>query len=92
MGFPFSGYLTNARSDFWWSGSKLNRLGAVSHSRAGVALTYDFRLQRMSQELAKMRAARKDYAGILDPLRKSTYEEAIRDFESHSDSMEKRGL
>ena len=46
----------------------------------------------MSQELAKMRAARKDYAGILDPLRKSTYEEAIRDFESHSDSMEKRGL
>ena len=57
--------------------------------RAGIARTYDYRIQRSIQKTAIMRSTRKDCSTPLDTIRKEAYGGAIRDFESRSDALKK---
>ena len=64
-------------------------LGLSISDHAGIAATYDFRMRRAVQKLAKNRPTRADYFEFLSNISKDIRAEILRDFEARSDEMKK---
>ena len=74
-------------------------VGEISHlaidldlsitDRAGVAITYHYRANRMIQKAHKPRSAKTDYCAFLMTLDKDTRAEGILDFADKTDSIKK---
>ena len=86
--FTLAGDLADSWSVFGGVGPHVDRLATVlpmsTTRRAGIALTYGYRLQRAIQKSAPMRPDLADFAAITDAVRKGAYDGALRDSESRT--------
>ena len=91
--FLLAGDLADAWADYGGIVAQINHLAVVLElsitDHPGIAATYDHRVRRLVQRIAKTRSTRTDYFELLSNLNKDVRTEAIRDFEARTDAQKK---
>ena len=85
--------LADAWADYGGLVPQINQLAVVLDlsitDRPCIAVTYDYRMRRAIQKIAKSRSTKEDYFELLSNLNKNVRADAIRDFEAKTDAIKK---
>ena len=88
-----AGDLTASWSEFGGITTQLNHLAVVLGlsitDHAAISTTYDFRMRRAAQKMAKNRSARTDYFEFMSNMNKDNRAAVLRDFEARTDEVKK---
>ena len=91
--FVLADDLADARTDYGGLAAQLNHIAVVldlsTTGRQGIAVTYDYRMRRAIQKIARTLSEKTDYIELRSNLNKAVRATAIRDFEAKAGAIRK---